>query len=298
MAKMNPEPVMRRFMQKISDRFPSVTGQQLKQYLGQIIQVHSIFSIVISLVCIVIFPILFSQAADMVENLLLNISQETDQIAVSIRQASLIFDEGTQAIEVSVLSIRSIEGSIKDTKPLINSTAELLEETAPLIIEDTRNALITAKEGARTVDQVLRNLAKFWLLTGVSYSPEQSLDEGIQEVIESLDPLPAAFREVGGEITNTNSNLNEVGKSLSAVGDKMNRFAEDLSENNLLLEDLAMDIDKVSFETGRAGDKIGPFAVGLTLFFELLLIGKIISYLALFCLGKDIAHKYRQSSTD
>jgi len=297
MAKTNPDPLLRRFKRVILDRVPSVTRMQLKRYLGKVIQAHSVFSIFISLVFIVIFPILFSQAADMVENLLLNISQETDQIAVSIRQASFIFDEGTQAIEASVLSIRSIEGSIRDTKPLINSTAELLEETAPLIIENTRDALITAKEGARTVDQVLRNLAKFWLLTGVSYSPEQSLDKGIQEVIESLEPLPAAFREVGGEISNANTNLYEVGKSLSVVGDKLNKFAEELSRNNLLLEDLAKGLNKVSSETERVGDKISPFAVGLTFFFELLLIGKIISYLGLFYMGKDITDKSQQSST-
>jgi ABC-type transporter Mla subunit MlaD len=172
---------------------------------------------------------------------------------------------------------------------LIDSTAELIGEQAPVIITDTRNALTFAEDGAIAIDQVLRTLAVFGPITGVTYSPERSLNEGLSEVAESLGPLPAALREVGDELGQAASSLETIGSSLDEVGEELGSFAEDISGKSAILANLAGDLDTLSRDTNAARGKIGPVVLVLSTVLELLLIGQALGQSAIFHVGRSMS---------
>ena len=242
----------------------------------------------LSLVGMVLVPILAFRFSNWIDGVLFTISVETDLAADSIHQVAFVLDEGAQTLEAAHASIRSVERSITDTKPLIDSTAQLIGEQAPEIITDTRNALTSAEDGAIAIDQVLRTLAVFGPITGVTYSPERPLDEGLSEVAESLEPLPAALREVGDELGQAASSLGTIGSSLEEVGEEMGSFAGDISGKSVILAKLASDLETMSKDTNTARGEIGPVVVILSTLLELLLAGQALGQSAIFHVGRSM----------
>ena len=174
----------------------------------------------------------------------------------------------------------------------------MISETAPTIIENTNNALTSARAGAKAADQVLRNLAKFSLLTGVTYSPEESLDSGIDQVIQSLQPLPEAFRDAGRKLINTMKNLKDLSRSLSEVGEQMNSFIDELSDDDNFIENLAKDLDGSSDYAQKLKNRSKYFTTGLLILFEVFLIGNTISKMALFYYGRELVSSSRRTKSD
>jgi hypothetical protein len=267
---------------------------RLRRWLGRAIQVASAAGIALSIVCLILVPILAYRVSDSIDGLLLTISEETSMAAVSLRQVRLSISEGVQTLEAAEASIRNMERSMKDTKPLIGSTVELLVEHAPKIIDDTRHALGSAEESARAVDQVLRNLARLGPITGVSYDPEQPLDEGIADVTGSLEPLPATLREVGDELNQAGSSLEEVSGSLGVVGDEMKDFAEEISSKNFMIANLADDLDTLSEAVDHARDRIKPMVLVGAVCIGLFLIGVALGQTAMYDVGRNMYRMERE----
>lgn len=270
--------------------FSTWLSKRMDRYFGRTLQISSLFSILISLFLIVAVPIIFVRVSKITDNVLFVISDETDQAAASLRQLNTILKDTASAIEATKTSLNMVEVSLEDIDPLLSSTGILISETAPAIIENTNNALASAKDGARAADLVLRNLAKFSFLTGVTYSPEQSLDTGIDQVIQSLLPLPDAFRDAGSKLFTTIDNLKKLRLSLSEVGEQMNSFIEELSEDDNFIENLAKDLDKVSENSLIIKNKSKYLMVGVIILLEILLIGNGISKLALYYYGRELIY--------
>jgi len=274
--------------------------QRLDRYFGRTLQISSLFSILIILIFIVAVPIILVRVSKFTDHVLVVITDETTQAASSLRHLNHFLKDTASAIEATKASLDIVEGGLEDIDPLLSSTGILIGETAPTIIENTNNALASARDGAKAADQVLRNLAKFSFLTGVTYSPEQSLDTGIDKVIQSLQPLPEAFREAGGKLINTVENLKDLSQSLSEIGEQMKSFIAELSEEDNFIDNLAKDLDYVSEYSIKLKSKSRFLTAGLIIIIEIFLIGKAISNLALFFYGREmiLSSKISNSNRD
>lgn len=270
--------------------------QRMDRHFGRTLQISSLFSISISIIFIVAIPILFVRVSHFADRVFTSIMDETDQAAASLRQLNHILTDTANAIEATKASLNIVEGSLEDIDPLLSSTGILISETAPTIIENTNNALASARAGAKAADQVLRNLAKFSLITGVTYSPEESLDSGIDQVIQSLQPLPEAFRDAGGKLINTMENLKDLSQSLSEVGEQMNSFIDELSDDDNFIENLAKDLDDASEYALKLKDRSKYFTVGLIILCEIFLIINTISKMAQFYYGREIISSSRRAN--
>jgi hypothetical protein len=260
----------------------------LKKWLGRAIQISSTIGIILSLLSMVLVPILVSQVSSWIDGKILAISNEATKAAGSIRQLSVTLDKGVHTLEAAEISMRRIENSLQNSEPLIDSTAELLGDLAPDIIDNTRDALLSAEESAHSVDQVLRNLARFGPLTGVTYAPDQPLDEAIAGVAESLEPLPAALRRAGVELSQTDSSLIEVRTSLNKVGDELGSFAEEISDKNILLMNVAEDLDRLSKESDKSRGMIKNFEWMGIIILEVLIIGHALGQMAILYVGFNL----------
>jgi hypothetical protein len=266
-------------------------GIPWKKWLGRAVQLASAVNILFCLVSLVLVPILGSRVSTFLDRAVLTASQEVEMAAVSLRQVNLILDEGVQTLHAAGVSIRNLESSLEDTQPLISSTSDLLTDHTPKAIEDTREALLAVHEGAQAVDQVLQSLAKLGFITGVSYDPEQPLDEGISQVADSLEPLPDALREVGEELTQAGESLEDVGTSLENMGEELEDFADEISSKNFVLANLAKDLDTLSVNLEHARNRIGPGVLMVVVIVEILIFGYALGQAAIFYVGRDLARK-------
>ena len=258
------------------------------RWLGRAIQASAAVGIVVSVICIVLLPILALRVASWIDGVLMTVSAESDLAAASMQQVALALDEGAHTLRAAQASLRKVHESMLETEPLITATAELVGEQAPVIITDTRNALTSAEQGAAAIDQVLRTLAVLGPITGVTYSPERPLDEGLSEVAESLEPLPSALRQVGEELGTAASSLVRIGGSFEEVGEELGNYAQDISGKSAVLADLAGDLDTLSSDADNARGKIGPLVLVISTVLELLLAGQALGQSAIFHVGRSM----------
>jgi len=263
-------------------------GLPRNRWLGRAIQASAAVGIVVSVICIVLLPILALRVASWIDGVLMTVSAESDLAAASMQQVALALDEGAHTLRAAQASLRKVHESMLETEPLITSTAELVGEQAPVIITDTRNALTSAEQGAAAIDQVLRTLAVLGPITGVTYSPERPLDEGLSEVAESLEPLPSALRQVGEELGTAASSLVRIGGSFEEVGEELGNYAQDISGKSAVLADLAGDLDTLSSDADNARAKIGPLVLVISTVLELLLAGQALGQSAIFHVGRSM----------
>ncbi len=273
----------------ISTEVSSLRTDQLKFWIGSAVKFISVMGILLGFLGMLLAPIFAARVSSWMEERMLSFAQETARLADSLRQTGSVLASGVTTLESTEATIQNIKDSIEDTGTLIDSTATLIGEQAPKVIDDTRDALLSAEDGARAVDQVLRGLAKLNFLTGVTYDPAQSLDEAIAEVAESLEPLPEDLRRVGEGLSQTHSSLEEVSISLSGAGDEVNGFSEDLAGKNELLTDLATDLEALSEGVVNARGSIGSVLWISVIIFELWMIMHVTGQSAIFYVGGEMA---------
>jgi len=280
------------------ESFSSQEFQPVRKWLGRAIQISSLIGVILSLMIMAFLPILVSRAYSWIDGRMISISQEARYAAGSIRELSLVLNNGAGTLEAAELSMRSIENSLQNTEPIIDSTVELLGDLAPDIIDNTRGALESAEEGARAVDRVLRNLAILGPLTGVTYDPDQALDEGIAAVTGSLEPLPAALREVAGELSQAGSSLTEVRLSLDKFDDELGSFTEEISDKDKALENAAEDLDTLARQADKTRNLIGKFKLISIVILEILFIGQALGQIAIFYVGLSLSNANRKFPAD
>lgn len=244
--------------------------------------------VMVGAACILLVPILAQRFGGWTDGMLESVSAEAGLAAASMHQVALILDGGSRTLRAAQVSMREVNGSLVETQPLLNATAELVGERAPVIISDTRSALTAAEQGAAAIDRVLRTLALLSPITGVSYSPEQSLDQGLAAVAASLEPLPQSLREVGDQLGQAASGLQTIGGSLERAGAEMGMYAEDISGRSEVFSDLADDLDALAEQAESARSGIGPLVLLGAATLELLLVGFTLGQSAVFYVGRGM----------
>jgi hypothetical protein len=278
------------------DRGPSISNEgsdsgarQPKFWIGRAVQFTSVVGIVLGFSGMLLVPVFAVRVSSWADERALSVTQETAHLADALRQAGSVLVSGVSTLESTEATIQSIETSIEDTGSLIDSTASLIGDQAPEVIDETRVALLSAEEGARAVDQVLRGLAKLNFLTGITYDPAQPLDAAIADVADSLEPLPDDLRRVGNGLSQAYSSLDEVKLSLSDAVDGLNEFSEELAGKNELLADLAADLETLSEDVVDARGSIGSVIWLGVILFELLLIMHVAGQSAIHYVGGEMA---------
>lgn len=261
-------------------------GLPRNRLLGRAIQVSSAIGVAVGLICMVLVPIMALRFADWGDASLESVSAEAGLAAASMHEVARILEGAARTLRAAQVSLREVNGSLAETGPLLDAAAVLVGEQAPVIISDTRSALSASEAGAAAIDQVLRALALLGPITGVTYSPNQPLDQGLSSVAASLEPLPKTLRQVGDELREAASGLQTIGGSLDRVQVEMGVFAEDISGRSEVFSDLADDLDDLAWQAERARGSLGLLAAVGAISFELLLIGFALGQAAIFYVGR------------
>lgn len=129
--------------------------------------------------------------------------------------------------------------AISDTEPALVSLQALTGDSLPRTIGSTRQALASAQETARIVDNVLGTLGIF----GVRYEPEVPLHSAIGEVSDSLAPIPGSLIEVSAGLATANDNLHTLTEDLSEVATGLDRIAASVDESTAIVDEYTAVVD-------------------------------------------------------
>lgn len=179
----------------------------------------------------------------------------------AVQSAALDSLEATaDVVELASETVVAVDGVFGDVVAALGTTEQALEEAGrslsgigvvtqevsvlvgsevPVQIESVLAAFPPLVDTARVVDRTMRALS----LVGVEYDPEQPLDEALQEISNSLGPLPERLRGQREGLSTAADDLVVLSLSLEALSEDVATLTARLDETALLVsgyEDAAL----------------------------------------------------------
>jgi hypothetical protein len=135
----------------------------------------------------------------------------------------------------------NVSETISVTKPALDQVTVVATEDVPSSLENIEAALPDVAEAAGAIDSALRLLDSFQLEReifgipisfdlGIDYNPDESLDEAVLAVGQSLEGVPESLRGLRASLDAAGENLEIIGQNLEVIG-------EDLEQTNSLVSD-------------------------------------------------------------
>lgn len=176
-----------------------------------------------------------------------------------LRSVTSSLESGTAALQDAKATLASLGDTMDATEPFLASVETLVSDQAPETFEASQDAIVSAAVAASSVDQFLRTLDSIRLITGVTYRPEAPLDESINNVAQSLEPLAPGFREVGDDLSQVRQELVlmepqlvRVEQDLEVLSLQVHRVIEALEDQVELLEGFSKLVDQGGSNISRA----------------------------------------------
>jgi hypothetical protein len=259
-----------------------------KRRLGFAIRLAGAAGVMISLLGIILVPFISERASTYANEMLTTTIDGARSIAETIREIEDTLGDAVVVLDSANVTLVHVGSTVEDSRPLIRSTGELLGDRIPRIITDTRQALISAEEGAKAIDKVLRGLAALEPITGITYSPEKPLDIAISDVAISLEPIPGELMIVRDDLSSATSDLDEVTEALEKTSGGLDTFSEGLVEMEVKLTSLAEDLDLVADRLIQTQARIPSLFVGALITIELTLLWFVLCQCAIFIVGSRL----------
>jgi methyl-accepting chemotaxis protein len=141
----------------------------------------------------------------------------------------------------------NVSETIRVTEPALDQITIVATEDVPASLEQLEAALPDVAEAAGAIDSTLRILDSFQLEReifgipisfdlGIDFNPEESLDEAVLIVGQSLEGVPESLRGLQVSLEATSENLAVIGQNMEVIG-------EDLEHMNSLVADFEPLID-------------------------------------------------------
>jgi hypothetical protein len=164
----------------------------------------------------------------------------------------------------------------------------LVGEKGPETIQASQEAITGSAMVARNVDQFLRTLDSLRLITGVTYRPEEPLDESLLGVAESLSPLTPSFHDIRDDLRSVREELvlvepalEEAERDLAELSSSLDPIVRSIDMHAQGLDSFAVDIEQ---SRGSISLLLSWLTAGLTLGF--VWVG--LSQCVVFLVGRDL----------
>ncbi|MGQ9550509.1 MAG: hypothetical protein ACUVSY_16690 [Roseiflexus sp.] len=187
---------------------------------GALLIVAGVIGLALSLVGLIVGLPALGNAEQALDRRLSDLDRALIAAADGLRIADDSLSGAAETITAIETTVRSSGQAISDTLPTVDRIGILIGEDIPRTIRSTQQTLASARETARVVDAILGTLSRTGLLGNV-YNPEVPLNQAIQQVSNSLDPLPASLSGVRDRLTLTGANLRRIGANTEEVAEQV-----------------------------------------------------------------------------
>ena len=240
------------------------------------------------LVCLVILPLVAGRVAATCRESLASLAEAAGTLRDPLEIAAGSLGEGAATLDAVGTMLLSAEASLESLEPLLDSVGEVVGEDAPAAIEAARGALVSAEAGAAAIDSTLRALSYLGPLTGVTYDPEQSLQDSLAEVGASLEELPDDLRGIQDDLDAAVEDLEPVRSSMEDVAGHLDVLAASLAglEEYILIQSTAL--DSLALSADRAAESAPAWVWRMTAACELLLLLTWLEQIAVLLVGRQL----------
>lgn len=221
----------------------------LQRTIGLLLIGAGIVGLVISLAGFFIGLPALNAAEETLTNRIADLDQALIAAADGLTIADASLAGATETLIAVETTVRSSGQAISDTLPTIDRIGTLVGVEIPRAIRSTQQTLASARETARIVDAALGAISRIGLLSANAYNPDVPLNQAIQQVSDSLDPLPASLGSVRDRLTVTGANLRQIGANTEKVAENVatiNASFRDarqvISRYQMLVTDLRSDL--------------------------------------------------------
>ncbi len=193
----------------------------LQRTVGLLLIGAGVVGLVISLAGLFIGLPALSAAEETLNRRIDDLDQALIAAADGLTVADASLTSATETIIVLETTVRNSGQAISDTLPTIDRIGTLVGVEIPRAIRSTQQTLASARETARVADAVLGAISRIGLLGANTYNPDVPLNQAIQQVSDSLDPLPASLSSVRDRLMVTRSNLRQIGTNTDAIAENI-----------------------------------------------------------------------------
>lgn len=261
--------------------------------VGSAMRILGALGIVASLILAVALLFLPARLVPTATELTVSISEGLDDLSNSIAATSSSLISASEVLEAAATTIETISETLDDTKPLLESAAAILEDVGENTLKQTNQALGTVQSAAQSVDRVLRGLALFGSLTGISYDPDRSLDQAIEDVAMGLEPLPEGLIEVSGKIYDTAEGFDQVSGELDQTRGELQGLSEEVRDLGERLGTLSVALEKQASALDQLVDRLPSLIWATVVLLELFVIGVVLANVTAVVVGGRL---YRENA--
>ena len=213
---------------------------------GALLIIAGIIGLGLSLAGLIVGLPALGAAEQTLDRRLTDLDQALSAAADGLRIADDSLSGAAGTITAIETTVRSSGQAISDTLPTVDRIGILIGEDIPRTIRSTQQTLESARETARVADAILGAISRTGLLGNV-YNPEVPLNQAIQQVSDSLDPLPASLSSVRDRLTVTGANLrrigaNEVAEQIARINASFRDARQVIDQYQTLVTDLRTDL--------------------------------------------------------
>lgn len=240
-------------------------------WLGRLMRGVGTAGVVVSLLALLLVPWGVVRLGARAAQSLQEAASQAEAAAGTLALAGDSLRQGARSLASAAEGLEVARRNLQNTRPALESIGSLVGEEAATTVEATHQALLSAQESARAVDQVLRGLAALGPLTGVTYDPDQPLEESLATMAVSLEPLPGSLRAVQADLQRATQDLaaldhalGQAGEQVAALAEDLTRLGSDLEQRAEGLQALARALERAAAAAPRWGWALGGLsALGL-----------------------------------
>lgn len=274
----------------MSEDSVSVSGKGvvIKSVLGIALMAFSALGLLISLLGLLLAFRFSGQVAssagaavDVAVASLTSTKQNLDLASRGVEQAQVVLG-ATQGF------LESADSGLENTSVMLGSVSDIMADDLPDVIEETQRSLTAAEEGAAVIEQVLYGLNAISALTGITYDPEVSLTEGLADINESLDTLPATLAELDESLSAAQENLDALQTSVTLLPAPLEETETVLDEAQTSVESYSSVIEKLTQKVSNLQESLPNWTRAVVFALYFLLLWLAISQIGLLWQGWEM----------
>jgi phage-related tail protein len=221
----------------------------------------------------------------------LSSSVESSRQAVTITEEAL--DSSIDGMRTLSDVVHSLEKSVKNTRPAVETVSGLLNKTLPASVESAANSLNTAREAAVSLENAVKQLDVLQaslntipLINSLipdespAYEPQKPLSASLGELSSSLDTVPDSFQDVSRDLDKAAGDLRIIEDGLGSISKNVDQLSANLEKYRENLAESKKSMDSLSSLLTKTGESLDPvvtsIAVLVTLLFFCLLMTQVV----------------------
>ncbi|MGD2039634.1 MAG: hypothetical protein PVH11_02330 [Anaerolineae bacterium] len=229
--------------------------QNLTRAAGIALVIAGIGGILFSLLGLLVV----AQVRPQIEATVLEQLKLIDQAFATTAEGLVVIDaslnEANVIVDSVAVTMAGVGQTVEDTVPMIDSTADFLGRDLTQTLESAQETLLAASTSAQLIDDLLWTITAIPLIGTDRYNPEVPLHQGLAEIANSLDGIPAALGTVEEGLTAASGNLSGLREDFSAMADGVAAITATVEDARSVVRDyqlIVTDVQELS-STVREG---------------------------------------------